>query len=220
MTADAGTSDSDCKQSQSEAQHAALCRVMDRNGGERVTADWEAIKADYLTGELSVKELAAKHGINTNQIYKKVSSEGWKKTLEKIRQKTEENVVARAARARARELDVIASSTEKMAALLAKTVEELDAQPTDKRLRNLKGLAATASAIETNLQTTLKLLGIQTRAQEEAQRIARARLELDRRKQRFAENQASTAQEAAELHVTVTMEEPDGQEKQDNQRED
>ena len=80
--------------------------------------------------------------------------------------------------------------------------------------------AATASAIETNLQTTMKLLGIQTRAQEEAQKIARARLELDRRKQRFAEKQASSATGAEELHVTVTMEEPDGQEKQDDQRED
>ena len=171
----------------------------------RAQADWEAIKADYLTGELSVKELAAKHGVSTNQIYKKVSSEGWKKTLQKIRQKTEEKVVARVARARARELDVIASSTEKMAALLAKTVEELDAQPTDKRLRNLKGLAATASAIETNLQTTMKLLGIQTRAQEEAQRIARARLELDRRKQRYSESKDKEANAPQKIVVEVQM---------------
>ena len=158
-----------------------------------MNADWEAIKADYLTGELSVKELAEKHGVTTNQIYKKVSSDGWKKTLDKIRQKTEEKYVARVARTRAREIELIAGATGKMAALLDKTVDELSEQPTDKRLRNLKGLAATASAIETNLQTAMKLLGIQTRAQEEAQKIARARLALDQRKQRYIENKDKDA---------------------------
>ena len=158
-----------------------------------MNADWEAIKADYLTGELSVRELAEKHGVSANQIYKKVSSDGWKKTLEKIRQKTEEKYVARVARTRAREIELIAGATGKMAALLDKTVDELSEQPTDKRLRNLKGLAATASAIETNLQTAMKLLGIQTRAQEEAQKIARARLALDQRKQRYIEHKDKDA---------------------------
>lgn len=158
-----------------------------------MNADWEAIKADYLTGELSVRELAEKHGVSANQIYKKASSDGWKKTLEKIRQKTEEKYVARVARTRAREIELIAGATEKMAALLDKTVDELSEQPTDKRLRNLKGLAATASAIETNLQTAMKLLGIQTRAQEEAQKIAKARLALDQRKQRYIENKDKDA---------------------------
>ena len=158
-----------------------------------MNADWEAIKADYMTGELSVRELVEKHGVSANQIYKKVSSDGWKKKLEKIRQKTEEKYVARVARTRAREIELIAGATGKMAALLDKTVDELSEQPTDKRLRNLKGLAATASAIETNLQTAMKLLGIQTRAQEEAQKIARARLALDQRKQRYIENKDKDA---------------------------
>lgn len=167
---------------------------------------WDQVKADYLSGELTVKELAEKHGVSTNQIYKKVSSEGWKKTLDKIRQKTEEKYVARTARARAREIDVIAGATAKLGVLLDKTVDELAAQPTDKRLRNLKGIAATASAIETNLQTTMKLLGIQTKAQEEAQKIARARLELDRRKQRFAENQKAQDASGTKVEYVVRVE--------------
>lgn len=170
-----------------------------------MNADWEAIKADYLTGELSVRELAEKHGVSANQIYKKVSFDGWKKTLDKIRQKTEEKYVARVARTRAREIELIAGATGKMAALLDKTVDELSEQPTDKRLRNLKGLAATASAIETNLQTAMKLLGIQTRAQEEAQKIARARLALDQRKQRYIENKDKEANAPQKIVVEVQM---------------
>ena len=167
--------------------------------------DWEAVKADYLTGELSVKELAEKHGVSANQIYKRASNDGWKKTLEKIRQKTEEKYIARVARTRAREIDALAGATEKMAVLLEKTVEELAAQTTDKRLKNLKGLAATASAIETNLQTTMKILGIQTKAQEEAQKIARARLALDQRKQRYTESRDAETGGGSKVEYVVRV---------------
>lgn len=172
---------------------------------EQKRPPWDEIKADYLSGEISVKELAAKYNVSANQIYKRASSDGWKKTLEKIRQKTEEKYVARVARTRARELDVITEATGKMATLLKKTVEELDELPTEKRLRNLKGLAATASAIQTNMETTMKLLGIQTPAQEAAQKIARARLELDRRKQRFVEGKEKDANAPKEVKFIVEL---------------
>ena len=172
---------------------------------EQKRPPWDEIKADYLSGEMTVKELAQKYGASANQIYKRASSDGWKKTLEKIRQKTEEKYVARVARTRAREIDVIASATGKLGILLDKTVDELSELPTEKRLRSLKGIAATASAIETNLQTTMKLLGIQTRAQEEAQRIARARLELDRRKQRFVEGKEKDANAPKEIKFVVEL---------------
>lgn len=172
---------------------------------EQKRPPWDEIKADYISGEISVKELAQKYGVSANQIYKRASSDGWKKTLEKIRQKTEEKYVARVARTRARELDVITEATGKMATLLKKTVEELDELPTEKRLRNLKGLAATASAIQTNMETTMKLLGIQTPAQEAAQKIARARLELDRRKQRFAEGKEKDANAPKEIKFVVEL---------------
>lgn len=172
---------------------------------EQKRPDWEAIKAEYLTGDTSVKDLAEKYGVSPNMIYKKASSEGWKKTMEKIRQKTEEKYIARVARTRARELDVITEATGKMATLLKRTVEELDELPTEKRLRNLKGLAATASAIQTNMETTMKLLGIQTPAQEQAQKIARARLELDRRKQRFVEGKEKDQNAPKEVKFIVEL---------------
>lgn len=172
---------------------------------EQKRPPWDEIKAEYLKGEMPVKDLAAKYGVSANQIYKRASSDGWKKTMEKIRQKTEEKYIARVARTRARELDVITEATGKMATLLNRTVDELSEQPTDKRLRNLKGLAATASAIQTNMETTMKLLGIQTPAQEQAQKIARARLELDRRKQRFVENRETAASSGTKVEYVVRV---------------
>lgn len=168
---------------------------------------WDAIRADYLTGEYSVRELAEKHGVSESRIYKKATSDGWKKLKDKIRQKADEKYVAHAARVRARELEVISSAAGKMAALLDRTVDELSEQPTEKRLKALKGLSATASAIQSNTETLMKLYGIQTPAQEAAQKIARQRLALDQRKQRFEEQKVAADNKTTDVRVTITVEE-------------
>lgn len=168
--------------------------------------NWDAIKADYMTEEYTVKELAEKYNVSANKIYKKASSDGWKNTLEKIRQKVDEKYVARSARVRARELEVISSAAGKLAVLLDRTVDELSEQPTEKRLKSLKGLSATASAIQSNTETLMKLYGIQTPAQEAAQKIARQRLTLDQRKQRFEEKRAENGDNSKQVEYVVRVE--------------
>lgn len=167
--------------------------------------DWAAIKADYLSGEYKVRELAEKWNVSESRIYKKATSDGWKKLLEKIRQKTDERIVARASRVRAKELAVISGAAGKMAALLDRTVDELAEQPTDKRLKSLKGLSAMASAIQSNTETLMKLYGIQTPAQEAAQKIARARLALDQRKQRFEEGKVADETKDMDVSLNITV---------------
>lgn len=166
---------------------------------------WEGIKADYITGEMKVREIAQKWNVSESRIYKKATSEGWKKLQEKIRQKADEKYVARAARVRARELEVISTAAGKMAALLEKTVNELDEQPTDKRIKNLKGLSAVASAIYSNTETLMKLYGIQTPAQEAAQKIARQRLALDQRKQRLEESKMAEDSKDMDVNLNITV---------------
>jgi transposase-like protein len=167
---------------------------------------WDAIRADYLSGEYSVTELAQKYGASESTIYKKASKDGWKKMQEKIRQKADEKYVAHAARIRAKELEVISGAAVKMAELLAKTVGELDEQPPDKRVKNLKGLSAVASAIQSNTDTLMKLYGIQTPAQEAAQKIARQRLSLDQRKQRMEEKREATSTQGQQVRYVVEVE--------------
>ena len=167
---------------------------------------WDAIKADYMTEEYTVKELAEKYNVSANKIYKKASSDGWKNTLEKIRQKVDEKYVARSARVRARELEVISSAAGKLAVLLDRTVDELSEQPTEKRLKGLKGINATASAIQSNTETLMKLYGIQTPAQEAAQKIARQRLTLDQRKQRMEEKREATSTQGQQVRYVVEVE--------------
>lgn len=40
-------------------------------------ADWEKIKAEYLTTEISIRDLAQKHGVHYTTIAKKASKEEW-----------------------------------------------------------------------------------------------------------------------------------------------
>lgn len=170
---------------------------------------WAGIKADYLSGHMKVREISQKWGVSESRIYKKATSEGWKKLLEKIQQKTDERYVARASRVRAKELEVISGAAAKMAALLDRTVDELSEQPTAQRVKNLRGMSAVASAIQSNTETLMKLYGIQTPAQEEAQKIARQRLALDQRKQRFEESKLTEEDKAQEVKVTIRMEDPE-----------
>ena len=69
-------------------------------------ADWEKIKAEYLTTETSYRKLAVKYGVNATTIAKKASKEGWQSqrqqqasiTLSKMLEADTQQKVDRAAR--------------------------------------------------------------------------------------------------------------------------
>lgn len=69
-------------------------------------ADWEKIKAEYLTTEASIRDLAQKYGVHYTTIGKRASKEGWQtqrqqqanKTLTKILTADTKKKVDRASR--------------------------------------------------------------------------------------------------------------------------
>jgi histidinol-phosphate/aromatic aminotransferase/cobyric acid decarboxylase-like protein len=63
-----------------------------------------------------------------------------------------------------------------------------------------------ASAIQSNTDTLMKLYGIQTPAQEAAQKIARQRLSLDQRKQRMEEKREATSTQGQQVRYVVEVE--------------
>lgn len=167
---------------------------------------WAAVEADYLAGEMSVRDIARKHGVSESRVYKKATSDGWKKKKQKIKQKADEIVIARRARARAREIEDMCSATARMAKLLDKTVAALEEKPSDEVIRSLKGLSAIGSAIKDNTDALVILHGIQTPAQVEAQKIARARLKLDEKKARREEQAAAMGTGAQQVELTIRRE--------------
>ena len=150
------------------------------------TPNWDQIKADYLTQKMSVRELAEKHGVSAQKIYRRASNEGWQKLREKTKGKTDEKLVARVARVRAREMEVAARTTEKLIRQLERVVDVIEGRPADLMLNDLSSVA---NAMNAGIDALTKVYGLQTPAQEAAQKIARQRLTLDRRKQKFAESQ-------------------------------
>ena len=77
--------------------------VKAKKGGAGVVEDkdrelWAAIEADYLSGEMSVRDIGKKHGVSESRIYKKATSDGWKNKKAKIKQKADEIVITRRAR--------------------------------------------------------------------------------------------------------------------------
>ena len=177
---------------------------------ERDRELWAAVEADYLAGEMTVRDIAKKHGVSESRLYKKATSDGWKKKKEKIRQKADEIVITRHARARAREMETMCSAAARLSRVLDKTLSNIEEHP-ELGFDDPRGISDLAKAIKANTDALMLLHGLQTPAQVEAQRIARARLKLDERKARREERAASIGAGAQQVELTIRreVEEPD-----------
>lgn len=177
---------------------------------ERDRELWAAVEADYLAGEMTVRDIAKKHGVSESRLYKKATSDGWKKKKEKIRQKADEIVITRHARARAREMETMCSAAARLSRVLDKTLSNIEEHP-ELGFDDPRGISDLAKAIKANTDALMLLHGLQTPAQVEAQRIARARLKLEERKARREERAADNAggKQQVELTIRREVDEPD-----------
>ena len=66
---------------------------------------WDKIRAEWLKGGITQKELAEKYGVKLKTLQNRASNEGWKNSKGKIREKTEELLQARISHARANRLE-------------------------------------------------------------------------------------------------------------------
>ena len=92
--------------------------------------DWERIRAEYIAGGISLRDLAQKHGVTKSAIGRRASSESWTderdKTGTKVRQKTEDLIVSRQSEAYAENADIAERIRMK---LLERLEREIDALP-------------------------------------------------------------------------------------------
>jgi hypothetical protein len=63
---------------------------------KRIAPDWERIKSDYRAGMLSVREIAASHGISHTAIQKRVKAGNWEQDLSNRIQAKADTLVAKA----------------------------------------------------------------------------------------------------------------------------
>lgn len=67
---------------------------------KRSQVDWDRIHAEYIAGETTYAELAAKYQISVSTLGKKASKDGWRNDRKKVGENVAKKAVSRAARAR------------------------------------------------------------------------------------------------------------------------
>ena len=66
--------------------------------------DWDAIKQEYISTNISQRELAEKYGVSVSSLGKKCASEGWSGLRKKFRKKVEKKTMEKISRKKACEL--------------------------------------------------------------------------------------------------------------------
>jgi hypothetical protein len=94
------------------------------------TVDWERIRAEYIAGGASIRNLADKYGISKDAVGRRAKAEKWKetrdKTATKVRQRTNERIVAQKADEAANNAVIAARIRSK---LLLRLESEIDTLP-------------------------------------------------------------------------------------------
>ena len=137
-------------------------------------ADWQAIKTEYITSNISYRALEKKYGINYKVIADKGKAEGWKElrsqhthnTLTKILESDTQQKVSRAER--------LQSVTDKVLNMIEAYVDASD--PTEMDTQSMKHISGALLDIK-NLQRAGKAL------EEQDARIAKLRKEAEKEEQ-------------------------------------
>lgn len=145
------------------------------------TYDWEQIKAEYIAGGVSYRDLSAKYGVSYDLVTKKGREGEWNKAKQRVAQKATSKLVEITAGRQARSLSNIMTAADKLSSRL---IDDMDA------IANARDVSDIAKALKYAADTLAQVYGIQTPAQlhrqkmdEERLKLERERLEMDRKRQ-------------------------------------
>ena len=94
-----------------------------------MSAPWSKIRAEWLKGGITQKQLAEKYGVNLKTLQNRAYKEGWKNAKGKIREKVEEQTRERVVRARVNHLEKLIQANELLLDGLVKMAEEIQKNP-------------------------------------------------------------------------------------------
>lgn len=172
-------------------------------------ADWDAMRAEYIAGGVTYKELASKYGLSERTVRTYASRKGWKTERDKVETKAGQNVLARACENKTRELEALMGAASKWTQTIQEIVEAVSANPTALIVENMRGMGELSRSIATMTDVMLRLNRISTPAEEERMETSRARLKLEREKWN-AEVEEKKALQTGENLPTWVVEVPEG----------
>lgn len=171
-----------------------------------MATQWWRIKAAYLKGNVTYKELAEKYKLSERTVRNRAYKEGWGKERDKVQTEVSEQIRATAVRARVEQLEMLITANDRMARAIDKLTEEIEKNP--KILLGSKGDGKAADNISKSILTTIQCqrdlhklptLDQDMRRKEEAQRKreAKAKMELDREKWALVKQEKANEQAGA-----------------------
>lgn len=163
--------------------------------------NWDAIKAEYIAGGISQRELAEKYGVTPRMVADHCARDGWVKDKEKCRRKTVAKAVDIVAAQQARSLANIMLASDRLADRIATNTQMID---------NARDASDLAKALKYTIDTIHQVYGIQTPAQIHRQKMDEEKLALERK--RLEMDIKRQEQDSNPPPVRIVIEQPAGEE--------
>ena len=158
--------------------------------------NWTKIRNEYITGKLSIKALAEKHGVPYKTLSGISVQQSWTKKRKAHREKVAARALEKAEEKQANELAALMESTDSLIGAITSALR--DPQQLHRHIVSIgcgaeveeriydkvdtKAVRDLTAALKDLAQLQREFYNLPTPAQAEAQRIAAERLELERRK--------------------------------------
>ena len=152
-----------------------------------MAAPWTKIRAEWLKGGITQKELAEKYGLSVKTIQNRAYKEGWQKQKGKIREKIEEQTRDRVVRVRVNHLDKLIQANEMLLDGLLKMAQMIQADPKamlKDKAGSIKSAESFAKALQTATMTQRDLYNLKNIDQKFAAKKWREQLKLEQAKQK------------------------------------
>lgn len=173
-----------------------LAHIIGALGGGSLAYNWSKIRTEYVSGKLSYKALADKHGVSLQQIAKVAKEQRWPEKRKAHREKVAAKALAKAEERQANELAALMESTDSLIGAITSALR--DPQQFHRHIVSIgcgaeveeriyekvdtKAVRDLTAAIKDLAQLQREFHNIPTPAQAEAQRIAAERLAMDKKK--------------------------------------
>lgn len=151
---------------------------------------WEELKAEYVTGNMSYRQLAQKHKISPHQLMNRGCKEGWFELRKQNGQKVLAKLTDKVNNEKVNKLATIAESADKMADTIHRVMEDTDqffrrtnlaGEEIVSQKADTKAMKELASAMKDLTSVLRNVYNIPTEAESISLQIARERLEIEKK---------------------------------------
>lgn len=163
-------------------------------------AEWRKIRMEYVKGKTTFAKLAEKYQLAAGTIRKRASLEGWTKKRRNLDTKVEQKTIERVAEARARELEKLATISDRVDDILDAVVDAVG-KLTVRRHDDMRGLESLTKAVQISLQTKRDLYNLPNETDRAKIESLREKAKLDR--QRYEDEKAEKARMAKAAENTM-----------------